>query len=84
MHAPGGQDDAHRTACGSYQQSLGEGLAHQAGARGAQRQPHGDLLLPRRSPRQQQVRHIGARSQQYQPDQRQQNAERLAEVFPQH
>ena len=56
------------------QQALGQQLAHQPAARGAERQAHRDLALADRGARQQQVRDVGARDQQHQPDDAQQQA----------
>ena len=50
---------------------------------GAQRGPDGDFSLPRRSARQQQVRHIDARDQQHHADQRLQNEQRPFETAAQ-
>ena len=62
--APGGQRDAEGSA-GDYQQdALGEGLADESGAGGAERKAQGDFLLACRATRQQQVGDVGACNQQ--------------------
>ena len=50
------------------QHAFGQQLAHQPHPRGADRETHGNLLLPRRGTRQQQVGDVGADEQQDQPD----------------
>ena len=57
-------------------QVLHRELADHAPAARAQRVAHGHLPRARRSPRQQQVRHVGARNQQHQPHRSQQQIER--------
>src|ERR1019366_8709978 len=60
------------------QQVLHGELADHAPAARAQRGAYGHLPRAGRSPRQQQVRHIGARNQQHQPHRSQQQVERRA------
>ena len=62
------------------QRALGQQLHDQPAAPGAERQADGDLLLPRRRARQQQVRDVGARDQQHQADDRHQQAAGLDDV----
>ena len=64
----------------SEAQALGEQLADQPGAAGAEGQPYGDLALPRRRPRQQQVAEIGAGDQQHQRRGAEQDEQRIGEV----
>ena len=59
-------------------EALGERLADQPAASGAERQPHRDLLLPRRRAAQQQVGDVRARDQQHEADHGHQHEERRA------
>ena len=60
--------------------ALGEQLADQAAATGAERGPHGDLALARRRAREQQVRDVHARDQQHEADGAEQQPERASQV----
>ena len=64
VHAPNGNQNAERTAAGCQQQALGQELAHNPRASGAQRLAHGQLLLPISRARQNQTGHIGAGDEQ--------------------
>jgi hypothetical protein len=48
------------------QRALGEQLAHEAPASGAERGADGELAVPPQQPREREVRHVGARDQQHQ------------------
>ena len=61
-----------RAADEREQRALGQQLAHQPAASGAERQPHRDLLLPRRRAGEQQVRDVRARDQEHEADDRHQ------------
>ena len=59
------QQQAERAAAERQQDALGQQLADDAAAAGAERRADGDLPLPRQRPRQQQVGDVGARDQQH-------------------
>ena len=60
------------------QERLDEELADQPPARRAERAPNGELPVPRRRLRQEQVRHVRARDQEQEPDRAQQDQQRRA------
>ena len=64
-------------------QALDEQLAHQPAARRAEREAHGNLLLPHEASSDQQVRHVGARDEEHQADHAHQHDERRREVVAQ-
>ena len=57
-----------RTADAGEEEALAQELSNQPDPRGAQRQAQGELRLPRRGAREQQVGHVGADDQQHEPD----------------
>jgi len=63
-----GDQQAHRAAQHAEQGALGEELADQPAAAGAQREADGDLAAARQGAGQQQVGHVGAGDQQQQTD----------------
>ena len=62
------------------QRALDQRLAHQAGAAGADRQPHAHLPLPAGGPRQHQVGDVGAGDEQHQADHAHQHRDRPRQV----
>ncbi len=84
LRTPDGQSDSQKTAGGSQQGAFGKSLSDQSGARCPQCEPHGDFPLPGRSPRQQQVGHVGTCRQQHKSHRRHQDDERFAEKVAEH
>ena len=74
-------DHSERGADRREQHALDEQLAHDAAARRADRQPHGDLALAGGRASQQQIREVGAGDQQHQSGGREQHDQRLAELI---
>ena len=64
----------------SQHAAFGEELTHQPAASGAERGAHGQLALPRRSAREQQVRDVGAGDQQDECDGAEQHEQRRPDV----
>ena len=64
-------------------ETLDQQLAHQLTARGAERQPDRDFLLPHEAARDQQVRDVGAGDQQHESDHAHQHDQRRREVVAQ-
>jgi hypothetical protein len=78
---PAGQQQPCRTARQRQQDALGKQLARDAGPRRPQRAPDGELLLPRRAARQQQVCDVDAGNQQNERDSRQQRQQGGAQTL---
>ena len=68
LHPPTGEDQAQAAADHRQEGALGEQLADQAAAGGAQRQPHGDLAPAPGGARQQQTGDVGAGDEQDEGD----------------
>ena len=62
---PGGEQDACGPAGRRHEQALDEQLPHQPSAGRAERRPYGQLFLPARATRQQQVHHVRACDEQH-------------------
>ena len=60
--------------------ALYQQLRNDARPAAAQREPHGDLFLPRRGARDQQIRHVRAGDQQHQSDDRRQHQQRASRI----
>ncbi len=71
------QHDAQQSARAGKQQRLGDGLPHQPGTGGAERNPHRHFALPRGAASQQQAGDIGACDHQQQPNHGHQHKQRL-------
>ena len=63
-----GDEQAERAADSREHEALGEHLANQLQASGAERRAHGNLAAPAREPRQDQVGDVGADDQQQEAD----------------
>ncbi len=74
---PAGEQDPGRRAQQGQQYALGEQLPRQPQAPRTHRQPHRDLVLPRRGPRQQQLRDVGAGDEQYHADHHEEREQRF-------
>ncbi len=79
-HAPVGAQYAEAAADQRKQQRFGEELTDQPAARGAERVANGQLTLPCRGLRQQQVRDVRARDQQQKTDRAEQDQQRSASL----
>ena len=77
------QPETDEAAGAGEQQALDEELAHELAARGAERQPHGDLALAHEAARDEQVGDVGAGDEQHQADHAHQHDERRREVVAQ-
>ena len=75
-------DEAEQAAEPREHDALDQQLADDAAAARAEREPHGDLLLPRRRARDQQARDVGARDQQHAGDDAEQQPQRLRQLLP--
>ena len=65
----------------AQRESLGEQLASEASTAGAERQPQRQLAAPRLRPREQQRRHVRARDEQDESDQRAEEQQRRRELL---
>jgi hypothetical protein len=65
LHGAVGERHTARAADHGEDEILRQPLRHQASAAGAQREANRGLAPPRRRPREQEIRHIGARDQQH-------------------
>ena len=75
-----GDGDGGDASHGGQRQALGDELADEASAAGAERQAQGDFGFARRAAREQKVGQIRARDQQQHADRRQQRRQRLREL----
>ncbi len=83
VDAPDRDQQAERAAGRREQHALGQELPHQARAAGAQRAANGNLPLPDRRAREQQVRDVGAGDQQHEADRGEQRQQRRTHVADQ-
>ena len=79
---PEREQDAARRAERGKQQALGDQLTNQPAASGAEREAHRQLALPCGCARQEEVGHVRARDQQYQPDHDEEDTEGLRIEIP--
>ena len=75
--------DADRAAGDREQQAFSQDEPHHTPSRRAERETDGQLALPRRRPREEQVREVGAGDEEHQPDGAQQDECRRPHVFEQ-
>ena len=68
------------TARGREQQALGEELADESSAPGAERRAHRELAMTRRRAREQQIRHVRARDEQHESHRDEQDEQRRPHV----
>src|SRR5437899_8471821 len=79
---PGGDAEAEESARGGEHDALDQELSDDSPAAGAEREPYGDFLLPRRRSRDQQARDVGARDEQHAADDIEEDFQRALELLP--
>src|SRR5213596_50769 len=83
MRAPEGQEQSQNTTQRRQKSAFRQQLTNQTHAPSPDGQAHGDLLLPRRRARQQQIGNVGAGNQQNQSNHSHQDEQGLGKLLPQ-